>query len=603
MGEDPRETTTDVNRGGANPLRIAMSDLLREQRRPQASVFEDAMTRVWVRFTLAAVTGVVWALAFPLAGIAGLAWIVPGSLLFLGAGIPTGLAFRTAYVAGCVHYFVSLSWLRFNPFPAGAYTGWVALSFFLALFPATWVWLCWRTGERIGVVPARAFGWSEFGTHLKQASWWSLNLWFLACGACWVGWEMALARIFGGFPWNLLGVSQYRLTPLIQISSVTGVYGVSFLIVWFSVSLLTSVVLLLRFPDQTAAWRRPLLFSSLIMVAVTGSGFLSILQDRPATRRISVALVQPSIPQTMIFDPDATTQRYDALVALTERALATKPDLVIWPEASLPGGLGKEQLERLLQTLRGAGAWMVLGADESEEISGTGPDPRIRSFNSAFLLNPAGEIVAAYRKRRLVMFGEYIPFGKWLPFLQHLAPIGDGFEAGTEPKAFRLDTLGVVTSVLICFEDNFPQQAREHATAGVDFLLNLTNDAWFGRSSAQWQHAANACFRAIENGIPLVRCANNGISCWIDPRGRLHSPRFLEGRDVYDAGFDTISLPLQHSGRTVYNRVGDVFGWMCMTVAALSLGDFFRRSRGSRPQEKTASGSASKSRPPGSAKR
>ncbi len=130
--------------------------------------------------------------------------------------------------------------------------------------------------------------------------------------------------------------------------------------------------------------------------------------------------------------------------------------------------------------------------------------------------------------------------------------------------------------ILICFEDNFPQQAREHAPEDIAFLINLTNDAWFDRSAAQWQHAANAAFRAIENGLPLVRACNNGISCWIDPQGRFHSLRLAQGRDVYEAGFEVLQLAFGARRSTLYNRFGDVFGWACVLGTLAAVGAVYR---------------------------
>ncbi|MCC6234669.1 MAG: apolipoprotein N-acyltransferase [Verrucomicrobiales bacterium] len=547
---------------------------------------------VILRWMLAAVAGAVWACAFPSPGIAGLAWVAPGILLWAThtPGPDRGLCFRLGYVAGATHYLLSLSWLRHIPFPAGAYAGWFALSFFLALLPAAWVLMCWSFARRLGVAGAGADATSGLrggnslalpgqglGETMAGSRWVTLNLWFLLCAVSWVALEMLVARLFGGFPWNLLGTSQHRMTPVIQIASATGVYGVSFLVVWFSTSLMTALVLLVRHPDRPGLWRRPLVFPALIVVAVTGGGTLGMVGDAPPARRLNVALVQPSIAQTMIFDADAGPQRFETLLRLTEQAVTTRPDLVLWPEASLPGGLSREQFERLVDVVKRAGVWMIFGADEPDEgdpATGVGP----RSYNSAFLLNPQGEVVNSYRKQRLVMFGEYIPFGRWLPFLQRLAPIGDGFHPGPGPVTFGLPSLDVRTSVLICFEDNFPHQARQHVGPDTDFLVNITNDAWFGESAAQWQHHANASLRAVENGLPLVRCSNNGISGWIDRRGRMHSARISGNRDAYAAGFEVVSVPLGLPQLTFYHRFGDVFGWACVAAALLALGWQARRA-------------------------
>jgi apolipoprotein N-acyltransferase len=191
-------------------------------------------------------------------------------------------------------------------------------------------------------------------------------------------------------------------------------------------------------------------------------------------------------------------------------------------------------------------------------------------------------VVATYRKRRLVIFGEYVPLARWLPFLRRFTGVGGDFTPGAEFVPFQLSDLKVKTSVLICFEDVFPHSAREHVEADTDFLLNLTNNGWFGESAAQWQHAASAVFRAVENGLPLVRCANNGLTCWVDAVGRLNEVFFPGSSDVYGAGFKIAHVPLlagQQRPPTCYRRHGDWFGWTCAGFAVLTLG---RRCLGQR---------------------
>lgn len=578
VGIDRNEARSDFGAAGAAcPLSWGAGSLVRLKIDPAPLP----------RFLTAALAGAMWGLAFPRPGIAGFAWAVPGILLAATGGTPPGLAFRLGYTSGAVAYLISLSWLRHIPFPAGAYAGWFALSLFLALFPAFWVSLAWHSAVRLRLLPGDSGSLKGLADHFLRAPWLRLNLWFMATAAAWVAWEMVQARLFGGFPWNLLGASQYRMLPLVQIASVTGVYGVSFVMVWFSTALFAATLLLLRDPDHPGTWRRPLLFPALMIVALTGGGFLTLLAEAPSTRKLTVSLVQPAIPQTVIFDPASTAERFEALLRLTDQALATRPDLVVWPEASLPGGLSPEDFQRLVRSVRNAGASLIFGADDAEPATPT--EPVDRTFNAAFLLGPDGQVRASYRKRRLVMFGEYIPFSRWFPFLQKLAPIGDGFQPGTEPVAFRFGEAETWTaSPLICFEDNFPHQAREHAAPGIELLVNLTNDGWFGQSSAQWQHLANAVFRAVENGIPLIRATNNGISAWVDTYGRIHSPRLAAGRDVYEAGFDTLTVRAPQGGRrTMYNRVGDLFGWACVILTAGWI-----RPAGSRSRPSGADGSA-----------
>jgi apolipoprotein N-acyltransferase len=189
------------------------------------------------------------------------------------------------------------------------------------------------------------------------------------------------------------------------------------------------------------------------------------------------------------------------------------------------------------------------------------------------LMDRSGQVTGTYRKRRLVVFGEYVPLARWLPFLRHFTPIQGSFTPGDGPEVFELQDPKVRLSVLICFEDVFPHLAREHALQGVDLLLNLTNNGWFGESSAQWQHAAAAVFRAIETGRPLVRATNNGLTCWIDPNGRIRDWLGQDDSDIYGVGFITVSVPVPPADRpeTYYFRVGDRFGWACVAVSLVGL--------------------------------
>lgn len=224
-----------------------------------------------------------------------------------------------------------------------------------------------------------------------------------------------------------------------------------------------------------------------------------------------------------------------------------------------------------MKLTRDHGVWMIVGSDDAVPRAG-GPEGDMDFYNSSFAISPAGEIAGVYRKNRLVVFGEYVP--SYIPFLQYLTPIGtNSFVAGKEPSPFTLGSLGITLSVLICFEDIFPEFARKYVTDKTDFLLNLTNNGWFGEGAAQWQHGASAVFRAVENGVPLVRCANNGLTCWVDATGQMHEVFRDEHQEIYGAGFETIELPINPRGRqaTFYNRHGDWFGWGCFLITGMQL--------------------------------
>jgi apolipoprotein N-acyltransferase len=259
------------------------------------------------------------------------------------------------------------------------------------------------------------------------------------------------------------------------------------------------------------------------------------------------------------------------MLELSRVALATKPDLLLWPEASLPA-LDRASFERLRALIRESGTPIIFGSDDAQRVPDGGRE-RYRYFNAAFHFDGHGEFVSVYRKQRLVIFGEYTPGTRWLPFLARWLPAGEGLATGDGPVPFRVEPSGANLAVNICFEDNFGDIVRQQVGPDADFVLNLTNNGWFGESAAQWQHAANAIFRAIENGVPLVRCTNNGLTCWIDELGRLREVFADEQGSVYGSGVAVFQIPLLRSGAlrapTIYHRFGDWFGWSCLVLTLL----------------------------------
>ena len=537
-----------------------------------------------LRPVLAIASGLLLTFAFPRLSVAGLAWIAPGIMLAAAFGLAGRGAFRIGYVAGLAHFLTSLSWLLHIPvMKLAPIIGWLALSAFLALYTGLWTWLCWR------LCPAPSGeagdGWSLQLQRFAALRWTQRALWAVNCAGLWVALEMVRARFLSGFPWNLLGASQTRMLPLIQIASVTGVYGVSFLVAWFSVTLFSAGALLTA-GGRWVRWAKLEVVPPLLAtVGVIYWGLSSALRPDTPGASLNVALVQPSIPQRLIWDSAADSDRFAKLLELSERALATKPDLLVWPEGAVPGALfgSPENFQAITNLVRRHGVWLVLNANDVEPVPQNQSANDYNIFNAAFLVNPQGEFVARYRKQHLVIFGEYIPLARWLPFLERWTGMGS-FSSGNGPVPFAMPPLRCKTSVLICFEDVFPHFARRHVDDDTDFLLNLTNNGWFGESAAQWQHAANAIFRAIENGRPLVRCANNGLTCWVDARGRVHETYFNGTRDIYGAGFKLASVPLLRGAmsRTFYRMYGDVFGWLCVGMSGLLVAASFLGTKVSR---------------------
>lgn len=500
--------------------------------------------------------------------------------------------FRIGYVAGLAHYLSMLYWLLLIPYrwhglPLAPALGWLALSGFLALFPAAWVWLVVGTntnshtesGEREGnesdEILARACDLERGAVlTLPRRTWPARTLWAFSGAMIWVALEMGLARIFGGFPWELLGASQYRLVPLIQVAAVTGVYGVSFLVVWLSLSLVSAALMVIRRPTARSVWVAELFLPVLIIAVLFNLGMRSLTHQPSPARTLKTVLVQPSIPQTLIWDAVNNDARFRELVRISEQALTNYPaQLMIWPEAAVPKMLRYDQatFDAITGLARRHHTWLIVGSDDAESRHNPKDPDDADYFNSSFLISPEGELVQRYVKRNLVIFGEYIPLLDWLPFLKYFTPIQGGFTPGAGPVQFNLKDLGIQTSVLICFEDTFPQLARTDVGPNTDFLVNITNDGWFDNGPAQWQHATTAIFRAVENNLPLIRCSNNGLTCWIDAAGRLREIFHDAQGTIYGSGYLAADLPLPGPSElrtlTFYTRHGDWFGWSCFGLA------------------------------------
>ena len=555
------------------------------------AILKSVLNELFIRsgYLLAIAAGLLLAAAFPKIGIAGFAWVAPALMLAAALNKTGGDAFRAGYVAGISFWLASLYWLLLIPVAGFPILGWLALSAFMAVYFGIWTWLL---AGKIGA-----------------GSWMRRNLWSLAGAAAWVALEIFRSYFLGGFPWNLVGTSQFQLTPLIQIASVTGVYGVSFLVVWVSLTVFSAVRAIFSKPDSRFAWQ-PEVFLPLLVVAILFA-FGSFQMRTPTNTATSqpplrITLIQPSVPQNLIWDTTANSNRFQALLTLTEHALTNQTDLLIWPEAALPE-FDDASYVAITNLVRTHHVWMMFNADDTVWRANAKSQTDYDDFNSAFLFAPDGKLAGIYHKRKLVIFGEYIPLVRWLPFVKWFTPITGGYAAGDQPVTFQLERqtpvrheinlvspnadpeIGVPPTVrlrvniapLICFEDMFPQTARQSVRGDTDFLVNLTNDGWFGEGAEQWQQAAAAVFRAVENGVPLVRCCNNGVTCWIDAHGQVRQTFKDKTGGIYGVGAMTFELPLpdEKPAPTFYNRHGDWFGWVCVIfMAAIAIGKMRQRS-------------------------
>jgi apolipoprotein N-acyltransferase len=333
----------------------------------------------------------------------------------------------------------------------------------------------------------------------------------------------------------------------------------------------------------------------LVVGLIFNFGFRQLTHESAPERTLNVTLIQPSIPQTLIWDSSRDLERFHEILQLSEQAMTNRTDLLVWPEAAVPSFARWDTniYPAITNLVRQHRVWLILGSDDLGRPARSEPNEKYEFYNASFLVSPDGEFVAGYRKRNLVVFGEYIPLVRWLPFVKWFTPIEGGFTPGDRAVPFVLTQPRVKTSPLICFEDIFPQTAREAAEDDTDFLVNLTNNGWFGDSAAQWQHAAAAVFRTVENGLPLVRCSNNGLTGWVDAQGRLRQVFRDERGTIYGPGYLTAQIPLLSPGEkrvpTFYHEHGDVFGWACVGITGIMLlGRILRRLQASRSAAKPA---------------
>lgn len=488
------------------------------------------------RYLLALLSGAMLALSFPRPGISLLAWCAFVPLFVAAAGASPRESFKLGFVAGLAAYAGVLYWVNivmttYGKLPA-AVSGslYLSLAAYLALYPGLVLWLT-RRGEGRGLSALCSFP------------------------VLWVGCELIRSYLLTGFPWANLGYSQYRTLPLIQISDLAGVYGVSFLVAFANVVLYR---MWRWFREKDAPYPVRGFLALLVLLGGTlGYGFsaLNRVESGPLQR---VLLVQGNIPQDVKWDPafqESTVATYERL---SRQGCQTGGTLVVWPESALPFFFQGEpayaaRVRSLAVELKSC---LVTGSPAFEKDGGA-----MRYLNSAFLISPTGAVLGRSDKLHLVPFGEYVPLAALFPFVNKLvAGIGD-FEPGR--SAVPLETTGGKIGVLVCFEGIFPEIARAYVQAGAGILVNITNDAWFGKSSAPYQHLSMTVFRAVENRVPLVRAANTGISSVIDSKGHIRGMTQI---------FQEATLGAQvrrGKGGSFYSRHGDLFALVCLGACGL----------------------------------
>ena len=495
---------------------------------------------------LALLSGLLCAASFPKFGTPACAWIALSPLIVAAAlsARPDRSILRHPFtlglLAGLVYFGGTLYWLAGVMATYGDLSPWlsvliaVLLASYLALYPAVFAVLVARAVRRFGAA----------------------GVWFAPC--VWVATEWVRGSIGGGFPGVPLGASQAGVIPIVQLASVTGVYGISAL-----VALVATGAAAVAISRRRVHWVGFGAVGALVAV-VAGWGMLRVTTGRLVRTGtvLRVGLLQGNVEQDAKWNPafrDAILRRY---IDLSRQAIGAGAGVVIWPEASMPfffntESAAAEPVRRLAAESRTP---FVIGADEAEPGVNGAPG---RIYNAAVLLGPDGRSRATYRKMQLVPFGEYVPFKDLLFFVKHLVAQVSDFSPGTEPVVFDLG--GQRLSVAICYESAYPWIARALVERGSELLATITNDAWFDRSSAAYQHFEMGAIRAVEEGRFVVRAANTGISGAVDPYGRV-----LAATRLFEPLAITVDVRLLDD-RTVYSRVGDLVVWLSLGLTGLVL--------------------------------
>ncbi|MDD2500910.1 MAG: apolipoprotein N-acyltransferase [Geobacter sp.] len=486
---------------------------------------------------LAGLSGLLIALSFPKADLSFLAWIALIPLLTTLEGQSPRAAFKLGFFSGLIAYAGLLYWVMivmgdYGHLPLFATIPlWLFLSAWLALFCGLAAWAT-VMGEQCGIKSA------------------------LLMPLAWVGADYLRSFLMTGFPWTMLGHSQYRLLPLIQVADLTGVFGITALIVLANVVFYRIIRALsgaeIPYPAKSA------IIFVLALTSVLGYGFFRLNTSLPPAAPLKVALIQGNIDQAVKWSPAFREATLDIYTNLSRQAAARQqPDLIVWPESAAPfffqeNSPSSDRIRNLSRELK---AHLLFGSPAIEQRNG-----QYSNLNSAFLLAPDGSERGRTDKMHLVPFGEYVPLARLLPFVNKLVHgIGD-FVPGQEIKPLKAGSTPL--GVLVCYEVIFPELARAQVNAGSRVLVNITNDAWFGRSSAPYQHLSMAAFRAVETRTPLIRAANTGITSIIDQNGHIRGMTSLFKEAVM------VGEVQPGSANARYLKIGDLFAQGCLGLTA-----------------------------------
>jgi apolipoprotein N-acyltransferase len=510
--------------------------------------------------------------------------------LFVALGrVPRGFErprpFRTfllGWITGITYFWGTLYWLIDVMVTFGGLAMPIAvilaglLILYLALFPALFAVIVGYLRRQLGVGA------------------------LLIAPAVWTATELARGFLLTGFPWVPLGNSQVTILPIAQIASVIGVFGLSALVAAPAAAAAYGIhygsdMSYLRGRSRSRASERIARWSALGIVSLLIAGVAQWGQMRVNASDLlrqgtpmKVGIVQGNIAQQNKWQPTWRDRILTSYLDMSYKVAAQGVSLIAWPEASMPFLFEEDprRAELVRQLARETGTFLLLGGDQVERRRS--PETKDRWFNSAFLIRPDGGVAGTYKKMQLVPFGEYVPFASIFTFAGPIIEAVDNFSAGERVDLLRFNggtvpaealpahvgtngsgasnpLASVAVTTAICYEAVFPHLAREAVRSGSQLLTTITNDAWYGTSSAPYQHFEQASMRAIEQGRYLVRSANTGISGVVDPYGRV-----IVRSDMFVPATLTAEVRLLEPW-TLYARIGEAFAYACVALTVLAL--------------------------------
>ena len=500
---------------------------------------------LFITIVAAIVSGILLWAGFPPLDQAFLVWIALAPLLLAIGGRSPGYSFLLSFLSGMIFFVGVFNWILEVPGYTFLHHGIldVYLSSYFGLFGLAFSLICRRRG-----MPAALF----------------------AAPFLWVSLEYIRSNLsFLALPWGLLAHSQYQNPLIIQIASLTGAYGLSFLIVAVNSAIAAMAYALLGRSkkdkwDGLAGTKFVVVSAAVFLVFSLLYGYQKISKPIEG-KEFKVSLVQGNIDQNKKWDRKYARFIMETYANLTQEVSRDEPAMIVWPETATPRAINMDpKLSREVRAIaNSAGTYLLLGSSQPQKFKRPG-SKGVKYLNSAFLIPPEDGKTKnqRYDKIRLFPFGEYLPYKETIPWASINVPEVGGYVTGKEFTVFEHPDFRF--GATICWENMFPDLVRQFVKAGAQFMINITNEAWFGKTAAPDQFVSMSVFRAVENRLFMIRCTNTGISCFIDPCGRIvNRLKDKHGEEIFIRGVLTaLVIPIE-SG-TLYTRYGDWLAWLSL---------------------------------------